>query len=520
MVKKLFQIKELITERQKYALGNKNNPWRDDLLAKVISEAAEDEIAFITVGSTLYEPRKIKAIQKNYYITGAYKLGNIFMDTNLPFYIVHLSKTASPEFKVSWFNDTCYSSRTQTVKMLDHLIVPDHYTKNWETYIANLEKWMNGGELPESNEQYEFSNVPMSYLYNGSYLPDNYTKEQVELRQLMDHQATKKLSELVQILFPEKNNDGSASVKVLRTQNLNYPLDIKEIKFDLPTSVVLQKGDIVIPKTTATKLKAYLYNYSGKEKIYASEHLVVIRCIDFRGRTIISPEYLFLYLNSNTALKAINAHHVGIAVKTISSKDIVNLPIAIPTLASQKYETDFIVLTNENVRNYITAAKVTEDKKPEIIEDILNIEIANNIKAYKEEQLRKFLNDDLKELNTCFRGKAYKATLILAGSILEAVLIDWLSEINHKNYFNEDYYVKDRNGYVKRADLIDYIDAIKYIQRPQWMDEANKAHEIRKKRNLVHAKLCLKSDDINEKVCREVIAYLSDVLKTRGIITK
>ena len=34
----------------------------------------------------------------------------------------------------------------------------------------------------------------------------------------------------------------------------------------------------------------------------------------------------------------------------------------------------------------------------------------------------------LKELNICFKNKAYKAALILAGSILEAVLIDWLSE--------------------------------------------------------------------------------------------
>ena len=49
------------------------------------------------------------------------------------------------------------------------------------------------------------------------------------------------------------------------------------------------------------------------------------------------------------------------------------------------------------------------------------------------------------------------------------------------------------------------------------MEEASKAHEIRKKRNLVHAKLCLKSDEINEAVCREVIGYLEDVIKTRGV---
>ena len=105
----------------------------------------------------------------------------------------------------------------------------------------------------------------------------------------------------------------------------------------------------------------------------------------------------------------------------------------------------------------------------------------------------------------------------MAGSILEAVLIDWLSELHHRDYFEEDYEVTDRNGRTKRADLIDYINEIKYIEKHYWMEEASKAHEIRKKRNLVHAKLCLKSDEINEGVCREVIGYLEDVIKTRGV---
>jgi tetrapyrrole methylase family protein/MazG family protein len=49
------------------------------------------------------------------------------------------------------------------------------------------------------------------------------------------------------------------------------------------------------------------------------------------------------------------------------------------------------------------------------------------------------------------------------------------------------------------------------------IEEAEKAHEIRNKRNLVHAKLCMKSDDVNEETCRQVIEYLKDVLRTRGI---
>ena len=47
---------------------------------------------------------------------------------------------------------------------------------------------------------------------------------------------------------------------------------------------------------------------------------------------------------------------------------------------------------------------------------------------------------------------------------------------------------------------------------------ADDAHKIRRKRNLVHAKLCLKEEeDINEELCKKVIDYLKHVLKTRGI---
>ena len=41
-----------------------------------------------------------------------------------------------------------------------------------------------------------------------------------------------------------------------------------------------------------------------------------------------------------------------------------------------------------------------KEKKAEAIEDILNVEMASKIKVHNEEQLRRFLTDDLRELNT------------------------------------------------------------------------------------------------------------------------
>ena len=61
-----------------------------------------------------------------------------------------------------------------------------------------------------------------------------------------------------------------------------------------------------------------------------------------------------------------------------------------------------------------------------------------------------------------------------------------------------------------------HINEIKYIERPHWVDEATKAHEIRKKRNLVHAKLGIKTNDINTETCEMVIGYLEKVIQTRA----
>ena len=159
---------------------------------------------------------------------------------------------------------------------------------------------------------------------------------------------------------------------------------------------------------------------------------------------------------------------------------------------------------------------LNKKKRIERIVDVLEIELLEKIKVYSTNQIQKLLHDDWIELNKCFGVGAYKATLILAGSILEALLIDWISELDGQDYFAEDYMVI-RGKKQKRADLYDYIRKIKSIKGSNWDDEESKANEIREKRNLVHAKLGINSDEINEKTCRSIIEDLRCIIKSRGI---
>ena len=98
------------------------------------------------------------------------------------------------------------------------------------------------------------------------------------------------------------------------------------------------------------------------------------------------------------------------------------------------------------------------------------------------------------------------------GSVLEAFLIDWLSEIDGKDYFNEPYLIPEKGN--KRADLIDYIDIIQK-KRPDWIDGAKKATNIRKKRNTVHAKLYIEEKEISEATCINMLNDLEAIIHNR-----
>lgn len=152
--------------------------------------------------------------------------------------------------------------------------------------------------------------------------------------------------------------------------------------------------------------------------------------------------------------------------------------------------------------------------------DLLPSDTVLDILRSKDRKTLKIVSEDIAELNACYKARAYKATLILAGSILEAFLLDWLSELYKVDFFKKAFLVSRTNekGQVIRVPgvLADYINEIAEINRPDWMEEAKKAHIIRDRRNWVHAKCCLKEDvNIDGHICREVIEFLESIINTR-----
>ena len=146
--------------------------------------------------------------------------------------------------------------------------------------------------------------------------------------------------------------------------------------------------------------------------------------------------------------------------------------------------------------------------------------VAEMLRPYYQ-HLEDVIKEDLVELKICYAYGAYKSAIILAGSILEAFLLDWLSSIDGVDYFEKKYYVweinkKGKRVRVEKNTLFDYINQIEDIHHPDWMESGEKAHFIRKSRNIVHAKVCLKEEcEINGETCDKVISYLNEIVTTR-----
>lgn len=213
----------------------------------------------------------------------------------------------------------------------------------------------------------------------------------------------------------------------------------------------------------------------------------------------------------------------------------------------------YCLLSSELIKDYYsdryTAEKYYDEETPLPLEDCIYIDMPAE-KMNQKEYSAKYERDmnprlkvhnmiDSKSLNTADAkesidnylieikndidvGSYYSAT-ILMGSVLEAFLIDWLSEIDGKNYFKEDYLVTEeiedeetgkKVSYQRKASFYDYINIIQR-KRPDWIDGAKKATEIRKTRNLVHAKLYIEKGAISQEVCYEMLKNLEVIINNR-----
>ncbi len=526
----LLSVETCLRERQKYDLRD----VRTDAWVEMINESRRKKDVFFVTGehflsSATTEQRNI--LLERYHLAGLFGLSAPYRNTFARMVLVHLTTDAVSDVRIAEYTGPAYQPEMRNVDWKEEFELPEKYEPQFTEYLETIETWVNDAktEEPEEGILCHFNTVSADTLDEKNLHPSYYTRRAVRLRERALDKSRAKLSDVADLLFPKKGKESEEPGKILRPADCSYPLDVEALPEDTPTTVLLQKGDILFP--TVPSRGCYLFDLEPNEKkpvnVYASTTEVVIRCRD------ILPEYLYLYLNSNVAFQLFDILGHGAAVRHLSTQDLKDLPIARQTESDEKYIEDFRVLSTmaapkkrqlEGLRGYYSRLQSRAQNRPQeqqpIAEPVLDPDLANDVKVCQKDPMQAVLKNDIAELNVCFAGGAYKATLFLAGGILEAVLLDWLSERDGKNYFSAAYRVKEEEAEEERdAVLTDYIAAIEELKLPGWMEvgKAGKGKQKQKqKQDPVYTKLCLKkSYSVCEETCRGVIGYLEEVLLMR-----
>ena len=499
-----MDILYMLKKRASIGFGSIKDLWLEEEVL-----AGKSKFAIILPESTFRAIRRnpcLITLFEIYKITHVFDLKNPYNNTNAIMFLYVFDKTFKGSTKYGIYRNVL---RNRIGRKREPGLCSE-YPESYFDYLDYVEKVVDSNINPEDGSDYEFGVFNEDLVAKRVWNPNRYCKQAIKLRAALEKEKTVALGDVADIIIPNPDHERRHTKFVAMPKLWDYPVNYSKLREGVITDSPLKKGDIV------SYNGQYFFVYEEPPcEIHTSPNARIIRPVN------ICPEYLYLYLSSETSMIIMESLAMGSVLRRVRTNDMADFPVVFPTLQVQHYRHTFRIekFNLDDISKYNDVLNEFSNNN-ETVEDILNVELAHNIKLCKAEVMEQFLDSDLHELNTCFRHEAYKATLILAGSILEAVLIDWLSEIKNKNFFEEDYIVIDRNGHPKRADLIDYINEIKMIKRPNWMEEADKAHVIRKKRNLVHAKLCMNTDEISKEVCEEVISYLKDVLVTRSGKTK
>lgn len=337
-------------------------------------------------------------------------------------------------------------------------------------------------------------------LYIDRYLAD------ARLGKAFKSSGFKCLENVAEVLTAKKTTFEGKTIE--QYEDFRYPLHLP-VKDSAATSIRIKKGDIIYNKKSKN---FYLVDDDVLEAVFAPSNSLVIRPRN------IQPEYLLLYLNTDDFRKAVLEITPGIVLMTVKGDFLKKALIPMPTKEPEEYRKIFDI-TYKYGLDYERLSQYLEDKKEHLgessgVDSIIDQELVSKAFKYLNSAFKKDLDKDMEELSICYSGGAYKAAVILAGSILEAVLLEWVGEIDNIDYSRNGYFIEDDRGRRRRAGLVDLIHRIDDIYQPDWIEEASKATEIRRSRNTVHATVS-RGRYTDKETCKKIIDYLQDILQSK-----
>lgn len=404
----------------------------DKVFDKVLRNQ-KSEYVLLVPNDVLLDRGSLEKLFSEYYIHELFDLSNCYLGTyNTRYAYWHVSKKKPEKIRMSYFYNEAHPYRDRDRK-IETATVSDKYNEDYCGYLNELDRWLNLDEQPESTSaSSEFMCIDYDEFEKLRPYSFYYRQANNDIRSLLRSSNIRKLSELADIEYvridPNSKETHLEDVKMLSGQDLTYPYDpeLNSVK-GIKTTVVLHKGDIIKLRNSF-----FLIDKESPFDLFAPPACDVIRAKE------ICPEYLYIYLNSETARKIRFALSVpaGDAVGVgLPGAALPEFPVVIPEKEDSYYVKRFEAISTPQNRFYEKEEAVSNDS----LENQLIEEMLREIKLNNKELIEKLIKDDVAELRSCFSAQAYKAGVILAGSILEALLIDWLSELKGINYFKNEF---------------------------------------------------------------------------------
>ncbi|WP_420935479.1 DUF4145 domain-containing protein [Alteromonas sp. A081] len=380
------------------------------------------------------------------------------------------------------------------------------YTDTFKQFLAQIEQELFGAvssaKKEQQEQQFQTFKVPakeldMSRLQVAFYHPNN----QIDIHRYKKakFEALEKLADVKMVNSVKRGNLVHGQVfkwPLLGIGKLPYNPNELPITEGDATNQVLAEGDIIV---TPNFSKVFLVT-EELNGVYAPAHSYNIR---LRANAAVSAQYLCLYLQSEFAKKYSLKMAVGSVIPRIALKDFRQLPILLPdddTLVKsdelyQRLQTPDTDL--EKINNLIAGSK---DQGR--LQDSFLLEGLEKLRISKRSIIEKLIKDDLKELKVCIDKGLYKSSMVICGSILEAIILDWLSETEKHDYYED----------VLGISLSEAIKSLKKLGELDY-EAANAAHNIRTLRNLIHPRNYLQNQGkVTKRECKKLLEQLRIII--------
>ena len=508
-------FKDIYEHRNVYPLGIDRNHenFRDfKYIRDELSRQVGDDFIFLLLTPNYfdktYTTEILQEISRENQIVGLFNVGAIFhplTNVNMQLYVLRDINTSNEKI---WFGELGENKKPFKRDGFDqrsHTGLGIEF-KEPEKFFLEYLKSINLAISGDKKLDYIDSHYRIfgSDAWGERLNVEFYRPELIESETKIAHEDTVRLGDIAELLHPNEATEINAKLYTIKLSSANYPLRPEALVEVRPGARVakVKNGDIVTNKF----LNSAYQNLTERRDLVIANTQIIVRLHDKR----FNAAYLTTYLNSERMKVFFERRKRGITIPIISKQDLADFKVVIPTARTNTAAKKFLSSLGEfeSSGEQIKAIdRLLFQRNPLLDKPLQNellSELYNKLQATKNTQIRELFELDLHEIEKCYKAGAYKASLVLCGSLLEALVLDWLSEVDQHNYF-EDTDV---------TNLESLINKLRSAERLS-QHEAHLAHDIRKKRNLIHPKNYIINSPLEKSVCENVMNDLRPLVARR-----